>query len=634
MNECICLSSDDEDEAIQESPQVVFVKSSSRAFTSSTASNFSNTSDQNLTQPRPIIENHLSQEDVCMILSDDEETMAYTSPPKKDEANEIANNANDEPGFSNTLSSPPIFFTKSSITSSIPPFLMMNNNLLSDDEEEEEYQYKLPSPPISMTENQPIRESERSLSQHEYSQTFSNHTILTSQSMEYSDSQNSSQYYESQSQSFGSCSQLSFSASRKGTFKKIAIGKFAASEIVTMFDENLQSSVGGEDIISDFTQYIARSDTSLVNITKLPIAHSIQWKRRLALDYVLFVFQKQKRDPGNSIRYDSSNMENQTVEFFIPSIAIRMTGSSFLKIYTASKESNTNVLHKYLTDVIHRLDCEEGKILMQEHIYPHLNGAKFKIILIIEGLNECIKKYENEQYQNSLQSSKKKKKPNNSLPQEQPKRRSFQKEDIEKFKLKTLFTLERVQIVETKNLTHTASILKGVTNRFQIAPYKKITSAVDFIQKPSGGLNSIDSWTMQLIQIPKISEKAAKAIAQQYPSYSSLMKAYKKCKSETEKRLLISSIKNGEKRLGDSVSRALYNFYCMDNEDNEGTEHNISEESNSQRGGDTQELQKKKTQQPRKKKKTTSTTSSSTEHSRSSDRPRDESESILFEELL
>nr|CAG4713279.1 unnamed protein product [Naegleria fowleri] len=367
-NECICLSSDDdEDEIIENSPQVVFIKSSSRVIIASSPTTngdnnnkFSSSSDRNIALPKPVNRDYPSQEDdVCMILSDDDEgTIMYTSPPKRNETNGTTNTINhsNDPtnktsGFSTLLSSP-VLFTKSSSNSSTIPFAEMGNNLLSDEEEED--QYKLPSPPISIhSEKRSFKENE--LSQPECSQTFSNHqTIFPSQSMEYSDSQSSSQYYESQSQTFGSCSQISFSPSRKQVFKKIAIGKFASTEIVTTFDENLKSSVGGDDIISDFTQNIASTDASLVNITKLPIAHSIQWKRRLALDYVLFVFQKQKRDPSHSIRYDPSNMESQTVEFYIPSVAIRMTGASFLKIYSASKDSDTNILHKYLNDVIQR----------------------------------------------------------------------------------------------------------------------------------------------------------------------------------------------------------------------------------------------------------------------------------------
>ncbi|XP_029943938.1 structure-specific endonuclease subunit MUS81 [Salarias fasciatus] len=68
----------------------------------------------------------------------------------------------------------------------------------------------------------------------------------------------------------------------------------------------------------------------------------------------------------------------------------------------------------------------------------------------------------------------------------------------------------------------------------------------------------------QLMQISGLSGDKAAAILQQYSTPSSLLGAYQRCSSESEKEKLLSSIRYGKlkRNLGPALSRTVYQLYC------------------------------------------------------------------------
>lgn len=68
----------------------------------------------------------------------------------------------------------------------------------------------------------------------------------------------------------------------------------------------------------------------------------------------------------------------------------------------------------------------------------------------------------------------------------------------------------------------------------------------------------------QLMQISGVSGDKAAAVLEHYSTVSSLLQAYDKCSSETEKEKLLSSVKYGKlkRNLGPALSRTIYQLYC------------------------------------------------------------------------
>lgn len=68
----------------------------------------------------------------------------------------------------------------------------------------------------------------------------------------------------------------------------------------------------------------------------------------------------------------------------------------------------------------------------------------------------------------------------------------------------------------------------------------------------------------QLMQISGVSGDKAAAVLEHYSTVSSVLQAYDKCSSETEKEKLLSSVKYGKlkRNLGPALSRTIYQLYC------------------------------------------------------------------------
>uniref|UniRef100_A0A8C2HE06 Crossover junction endonuclease MUS81 n=1 Tax=Cyprinus carpio TaxID=7962 RepID=A0A8C2HE06_CYPCA len=68
----------------------------------------------------------------------------------------------------------------------------------------------------------------------------------------------------------------------------------------------------------------------------------------------------------------------------------------------------------------------------------------------------------------------------------------------------------------------------------------------------------------QLMQISGVSGDKAAAVLEHYSTVSSLLQAYDRCSSESEKEKLLSSIKYGKlkRNLGPALSRTIYQLYC------------------------------------------------------------------------
>ncbi|KAG5851953.1 hypothetical protein ANANG_G00057300 [Anguilla anguilla] len=68
----------------------------------------------------------------------------------------------------------------------------------------------------------------------------------------------------------------------------------------------------------------------------------------------------------------------------------------------------------------------------------------------------------------------------------------------------------------------------------------------------------------QLMQISGISGDKAAAILEHYSTVSSLLQAYERCPTETEREKLLSSIRYGKlkRNLGPALSRTVYQLYC------------------------------------------------------------------------
>lgn len=613
QSDCICLSSDDEDDEEIISPPSYKQNNSSTPLSSTSGISDGGGRNQSpsLITPRnrlltmdentrfgisPPLVNGIPIESLitpetphgrfvntnsneCVILSDDEDegTMMYTSPPKQvqTETSHVSNTIHSLTGassFSDFLSSPILTNfsqTKRKVTE-------LFDNLLSDDESEEEK----PSPPITrsniMTESPSyspleynnVNSVEPSYSQSEFSQSSPNSRLLhlnsdshTQHSIEsdlfFDSQQDASQ--SSQSLRFDQFTQISFSDIKKKEFFKRATGGFK-DEMVVVIDEELSKSVGGKSIIT-FVETNSVPKEQVI-IQKLPLSFSVQWRRRLPLDYSIFVLQKQKKNPNNYFQFDSNDIDKKHIDFIVPYVVLRITGDLFTDIYLKSIEIQSSIFESYLEQAVKSLDVEFSESLCQNSIY-HWN-KRFKkqyiIIVLIEGLPEYLKKVAAEQYANALNKKK------NNTPAKNIK---VNADDLEKYKLRALFKFNNVKIFETKNVEETAQYLDGFTKIFSDAPYKKRTSNVDFTQLPSSGKGSADHWITSLIQIPKITDKAARAIAKKYNSYNRLMRGYDKCESTSEKKELVKNIAfidNPQKSLGKAISNALYEFYCVNSD--------------------------------------------------------------------
>ncbi|EFC45679.1 predicted protein [Naegleria gruberi] len=613
QSDCICLSSDDDDEEVISPPSQKLSNNTPISSGMSGVSNNSGGKNQSpsLVTPRNrlltmdentrfgisppqmngiLIESLITPEtphgrfvntnSECVILSDDEDegTMMYTSPPKQlQETNHFSNGNHTSTGtssFSDFLSSPILTnFTQSKRT-----VTELFDNVLSDDESEEEKSSPpltrsnivTASPSYSPLEYNNINSIEASHSQFEISQSSPNSRLLHLNSDSHTQhSIESDLFFDSQHDASQSSQPLrteiftpvSFSDVKKKEFFKRATGGFK-DEMVVVIDEELSKSVGGKSLITFIETNSVPKEQVITQ--KLPLAFSVQWKRRLPLDYSIFVLQKQKKNPNDYFQFDANDIDKKHVDFTVPYVVLRITGDMFTDIYLKSIEIESSIFEHYLEQAIKSLDVEFSESLSQNSIYYWNKRFKkqYIIIVLIEGLPEYLKKVAAEQYSNALN----KKKNASNAPTKNTK---VNADELEKYKLRALFKFNNVKIFETKNVEETAQYLDGFTKIISDAPYKKRTSNVDFTQIPSSGKNSADQWITSLIQIPKITDKAARAIAKKYKSFNRLMQGYNKCEDTTEKKELVKNVAfldNPQKVLGKAISNALYEFYCINND--------------------------------------------------------------------
>ncbi|XP_034286137.1 probable crossover junction endonuclease EME2 isoform X1 [Pantherophis guttatus] len=125
---------------------------------------------------------------------------------------------------------------------------------------------------------------------------------------------------------------------------------------------------------------------------------------------------------------------------------------------------------------------------------------------------------------------------------------------------------------------HVSAVTRAIAQR----PYKKHQEKQPFsfcakgkwasgvhIGKDGKGLQ--ETWLKQIQQLNRVSPAMATAIAQAYPSPSLLLRAYQECKTEAERRLLLSNLQvrtedsKTERRIGPDLSRRVYLFMVSTN---------------------------------------------------------------------
>ena len=107
---------------------------------------------------------------------------------------------------------------------------------------------------------------------------------------------------------------------------------------------------------------------------------------------------------------------------------------------------------------------------------------------------------------------------------------------------------DKMHIVYTKDILHTAKWLTIFYKKFQAHPEKFIDSAESYISQiktKSKKCENIDKETcfiLQLCQVPGISIKIAKEIAQKYSNLKDLIHAFDNCDTIEKKRQLLANI--------------------------------------------------------------------------------------------
>ncbi|KAL9653881.1 hypothetical protein ABK040_012941 [Willaertia magna] len=356
------------------------------------------------------------------------------------------------------------------------------------------------------------------------------------------------------------CKTTTFTKQQITSFIKRAKGKYSNEEILIYLDNNLIKSVGGNDI------YIYLSDNfkkdQIITKINLPISFTIEWKRKLPIDYCKYVLEQ-----INSINLIDKYLNEEYLNITIPYCCIRMTGDNFIDLYQC------NQLDNYLDKVINNLKIESKKSILQYQLYKQNKQRKeYLILFLIEGLNDYIKKLEKEQYNKLLQKQLNKKNDHiiNTL--------QINMNDIEKYKIKLELKFGKyVKFVESKNCKQTMEFIVNLTKNLMEAPYKKQTTIIDFLHTNSDGNGRQTSfkeiWKRQLMEIPSVSQKIAETIMNEYPTVNSLLTAYDECKSE--KKYLLSDLeclfkvgegsnkrKETRKKVGKKASKAVYEVFC------------------------------------------------------------------------
>uniref|UniRef100_A0A8C6XSM2 Structure-specific endonuclease subunit EME2 n=1 Tax=Naja naja TaxID=35670 RepID=A0A8C6XSM2_NAJNA len=125
---------------------------------------------------------------------------------------------------------------------------------------------------------------------------------------------------------------------------------------------------------------------------------------------------------------------------------------------------------------------------------------------------------------------------------------------------------------------HVSAVTRAVAQR----PYKKHQEKQPFSFCPKGkwasgvhigkdGKGLQETWLKQIQQFNRVSPAMATAIAQAYPSPSLLLRAYRECNTEAERRLLLSNLQvttednKTERRIGPDLSRRVYLFIVSTN---------------------------------------------------------------------